>query len=790
MRFSLFRSFRFRLLFIAMVVELVMLSVLIANSVRLIDEQLTRQAEVRIEIIELAYRTALAAPLAAQDYPAIQEFLNGWIAAADISYLAVTDDQGRLRAVADWDPEKPLPAAEGLAAGGDIVHVRFPITRHGVVHGHVQFGLSLDFMAAARKTLFEQGAVIALIELGMTFVLMLITCYWLTRDLAALSRASERVGHGDFAVRVALHGDDEVAAVGHSFNAMAENIQQRIDELAESEQRFRAIADYTYGWENWFAPDGRLQWVNPAVERVTGYTVAECMAMADFPLPLAHEADRERLRRHLALAQEGQSDDDLEFRILTRDGQVRWGLMTGQRIRAEAGRYLGYRASIRDITLRHQVVEDLVFAASHDALTGLHNRRAFEDRLRHELAAHHRDGRSLIVFYIDLDQFKVVNDACGHAAGDALLQDLARMMEKRCAYGFLARVGGDEFAMILSGIELAEAEQRAQQVIDAIRNHPFVWEGRSFPIGASIGVAVAGPEASSVADLLIAADTACYAAKERGRNRFQVFLPNDRYFRERKAEFLSLSDISEALANHRLLLYAQRIVPLRAGLEPYVEVLVRMRGGDGGVIPPYRFIPAAERFGMMPLIDRWVINAVCAQIAAWRTAGIAVPRLHMNLSGLTLADPGLQDYIQSVFRQHDIAPQRIGFEITESCAIAQLDLALDFIRFCRELGCELALDDFGSGLSSFGYLKRFAVHSLKVDGMFVRHADQDADDRAIIESIVSLARHKKLHTVAEFVTSQAVLDTVRDLGVDYGQGFHLHRPQPLADLPDASSAAV
>ena len=185
---------------------------------------------------------------------------------------------------------------------------------------------------------------------------------------------------------------------------------------------------------------------------------------------------------------------------------------------------------------------------------------------------------------------------------------------------------------------------------------------------------------------------------------------------------------------------------------------------------------------MMPLIDRWVIDATCAQIAAWQAEGLETPRLHINLSGLTLADPGLEDYIQFVFREHGIEPRRVGFEITESCAIAQLDLALAFIDFCGKTGCELALDDFGSGLSSFGYLKRFKVNSLKIDGMFVKNADSDADDRAVIEAIVRLAGHKKLHTVAEFVHSEAVLETVRGLGADYGQGFHLHMPEPLANL--------
>ncbi len=790
MRWSFSRSLRFRLLFISLLIEAVMLSVLVANSVRVISEQLTHQAEIRIQATELAYRTALVAPLAARDYPAVHDILTSWAQAEDVLYLAVTDNQGHLLAAAGWNPQQPLPAAGGLAAGGDTIHVRFAIEHLGVAYGHAQYGLSTQFLIDARKALFEQSALIALVELSLTFLLLLATGYWFTRDFAALARASERVGNGDFDVRVALHGDDEVAAVGRSFNTMAEGVQQRIGELAESEQRFRAIADYTYDWESWFGPDGRLQWVNPAVERVSGYTVAECMAMADFPLLLVHDDDRERVRHYLKLAQASLSGQDLEFRIFTREGNLLWVAMAWQPIRAEDGRNLGYRASIRDVTLQHRATEELAFAATHDALTGLKNRRAFEQRLSSEWAAHRQNGRLLVIFYIDLDQFKIINDTCGHAAGDALLQDLARVMEDRFDYGFLARLGGDEFGMVLSGIGLAEAERRAQQIIDDIRAMPFVWEGRTFRIGASVGIVVAGPETNSEPELLIAADTACYAAKERGRNRFQVFLPGDRYFRERKAEFLSLSDISEALANDRLLLYAQRIVPLRDGGEPYAEVLVRMRGEDGGIIQPGRFIPAAERFGMMPLIDRWVIKAVCSQIAAWRAEGADGSRLHVNLSGLTLADPGLKDYIESMFRNFGVEPRQIGFEITESCAIAQLDMALDFIDFCRELGCELALDDFGSGLSSFGYLKRFKVHALKIDGMFVRNADQDADDRAVIESIVRLAHHKQLHTVAEFVSSQAVLDTVRGLGADYGQGFHLHRPEPLANLQCESAAVV
>jgi diguanylate cyclase (GGDEF)-like protein/PAS domain S-box-containing protein len=782
MNFPFHRSLRIRLLIVSVLIEAVMLSVLVGNSVRLIREHLVRQAEVRIHAIELAYRTALAVPLASRDYLTLRDILEGWKTAEDVRYLAVTDNQGQLLASVGWNKAIPLPAPTSIREAGDVIHVSFPVEYQGVQYGRAHYGLSSAFLQDARDTLFNQSITIAVMELTLTFLLLLATGYWLTRDFSSLADASARIGAGDYGVRVPLHGDDEVTAVSRSFNAMAGGVEERVRALAESEQRFRAIADYTYGWENWFGSDGKLRWVNPAVERMTGYTVRDCMAMDDFPEPLVYPADRDLVRRQQEQALAGHTGQDLEFRVLTRDGRHIWVAMAWQPIFGVDSASLGYRASIRDITLQHRANEELAFAAAHDALTGLYNRRTFETELKTELEGASSNGESVVVFYIDLDQFKLINDTCGHSAGDALLQHLARIMDSRFSFGFLARLGGDEFGMILSGVSLDEAERRAQHIIDDIRAVPFIWEGRSFRVGASIGIAQAAPGLDSVSDLLIAADTACYAAKERGRNRAQLFISDDQYFRERKADYLSLSQISDALTSNRLLLYGQRIVPLRDGLKEYIEVLVRLRGQDGTVIPPARFIPAAERYGMMPLIDRWVIDAATATVAERRMAGSPLPKLHVNLSGSSLADSGLKDHIRGAFSAREIKPGEIGFEITESCAIAQLDLAIAFIDFCREIGCDLALDDFGSGLSSFAYLKRFKVQALKIDGIFVRNADNDSDDRAVIESMVRLAQHKRLHTVAEFVVSESVLTTVRALGVDYAQGFALHVPEPLENL--------
>ena len=776
----MFSSLRTRLLLTSLLIQAVMLALLVGNGLRVIEKQLAHQAEVRIQAVELAYKTALAVPLIARDYATLRDILEGWMAAEDVRYLAVTDQRDKLIVALGHPEGQPLPSPSDVHDGGEVVHVDFPVEFHGVSYGRLHYGLSLSFLSQARDALFEKSVLIALLALGISLALLLLTGRWLTRDFVTLAEASKKVAQGDFNVRIKLQGEDEVAAVSRSFNAMAGAIQERLDQLKESERRFRAIADYTYAWENWFGADGKLRWINPAVERLTGYTVRDCMNMENFPLPLVHAPDRELVLQQHQKALAGETGQDLEFRIETRSGRVLWVAMAWQPIFSAEGESLGYRSSVRDITVQHFANEELAYAASHDALTGLYNRRSFEQELRRELESQ-LPGK-VIVFYIDLDQFKLVNDTCGHTAGDALLQHLARVMEVRFSFGFLARLGGDEFGMVLCDMPIEEAERRAQHVIDDIRNLPFVWEGRSFIIGASIGIAQSSLELRNVTDMLMAADTACYAAKERGRNRAQVYLPSDQYFQQRQLDFLSLTQISDALGAGRLELHAQMIVALRPGLTDYAEVLVRMRDEDGSLIPPGRFIPAAERYGLVPMIDRWVIEHAFKQLNEWQGLDKLPLKLNINLSGLTLADPGLMEFIQHMLNQYQIAPALVGFEITESCAISQLDRALAFFNFCEATGFSLALDDFGSGLSSFGYLKRFKVQTIKIDGMFVRNADHDKDDRAVIESIVRLSHLRSLHTVAEFVTSPAVLSVVKSLGVDYAQGYALHTPEPLSGL--------
>ncbi len=774
-------ALRVKLLVASVLVEVVMLGLLVGNSVRLIGQHMEQQLAARIQAIELAYKTALAPALAARDYATLRDILDGWRAAEDVAYLVVSDKDGRLLAASGLEQSTP-PSMEDET--NQLRHVRFAVDYLGQTYGYVQYGLSMRFIHQAKASLLTQSALIALTEVLITVLLLSLIGFWLTRHLSELMHASERVAAGDYDFRLRESARDEVGRLARLFNRMADAVRERVAALREGEQRFRAIADYTYAWENWFAPHGALRWVNPAVERVTGYTPVECHAMSDFPLPLVFGDDVGLVRQCHALGLSGQTGQDREFRIRRKDGHVIWVAMSWQPIFDDAGAPLGYRSSVRDISLEHRTREELAYQASHDALTGLFNRRVFEARLAEALAAVEQGGEARALLYIDLDQFKLVNDTCGHSAGDRLLQEIAAIMRRNTGDGVLARLGGDEFGLLLQA-DVHEARRRAERLIDAINGHVFSYEGRFFQLGASTGVvaiqAQQRPEGypRDIDALLIAADQACYAAKDKGRNRVEVYAFDDAYYQSQRAQFLSVAQIAAALREGRLVLLFQRVEPLRVGLRGHVEVLLRLQGENGQLVSPGVFIPAAERFNLMPQVDRWVVDEVCRVIG--RGLGALPPDTvyAVNLSGVTLSADDLADYVANCVTRHAAAPARLCFEITETAAIGNFDRAQAFIRRVRDMGATVALDDFGAGLSSFAYLRRLEVDFLKIDALFVRNLHQDARDRAVVKSIMEVARVHGMHTIAEFVHTAEIAAILRDMGVDYAQGYALHPPERL-----------
>lgn len=776
-------ALRGKLLLASVLVEVVMLGLLVGNGARLIEQHLEQQLQARIQAIELAYKTAVAPSLASRDYATLRDILDGWRKSEDVRYLLVTDSGGRTLAASGWNAERARPPPPGVDVD-HVQHVRFAVDYLGQVYGHVQYGLSTDFILGAKRTLLTQSLLIALAEILSTVMLLSLIGFWLTRHLSALMRASGRIVEGDYDTRLEVRSQDEVAQLASHFNTMAAAVRDRIDALSASEQRSRAIADYTYGWENWFAPDGSLRWVNPAVERVTGYAPDECHAMRDFPLPLIFGDDLDLVHRCHVLGMNGQTGQDQEFRIRRKDGHVIWVAMSWQPIFDEAGASLGYRSSVRDVSLEHRAREELAYQASHDALTGLYNRRAFEQQLEAALNALAKGGEPRALLYIDLDQFKLVNDTCGHSAGDQLLREITVVMRLVSAEGFLARLGGDEFGLLLEGA-VDNAKRRAAKLIDSINAHVFSYEGRQFQVGASVGVVALRQPEHGIDEMLIAADQACYAAKDKGRNRVEVFSAEDDYYQSQRAQFMSVSLIASALREGRLSLHYQRIVPLRPDLGEHVEILLRLVGDQGRLISPSVFIPAAERFNLMPQVDRWVVDQVCRLVGEGGHGLAPETVFAVNLSGVTLSADDLGDYVADCLVRHAVDPSRLCFEITETAAIGNLDRALAFIARVRGMGATVALDDFGSGLSSFAYLRQLQVDYLKIDALFVRNLHQDARDYAVVRSIMEVARVHGMKTIAEFVHKPVIAELLQEMGVDYAQGYALHQPEPLVNSGQA-----
>ncbi|MCP1290648.1 MULTISPECIES: bifunctional diguanylate cyclase/phosphodiesterase [Chromobacterium] len=452
-------------------------------------------------------------------------------------------------------------------------------------------------------------------------------------------------------------------------------------------------------------------------------------------------------------------------------------------IRDRRGEQYGIVLVLHDNTAEQQYINELSWQASHDALTGLLNRREFETRAIKAIKQLGQAEASLALMFIDLDQFKLINDTYGHAAGDELLCQISRSVARRLrASDTLARLGGDEFGVLLGNSSVESAIAKANNLRQAIMECSFQWEGNQFSISASIGLVCVSDADTSLAEVMRSADIACYMAKEKGRNRIQLHIPHNSEVSARFHEMDWVQRLRQALRDDSFTLYAQDIVPLAAHPERgrYVEVLLRLNADDGSQVPPGLFVPIAERYGLMTEIDRIVVEKVFQELALLRRAGNQdIRHCAINLSGSTLCDDGFLAFVQQQFQRSGVPPELICFEITETNAIANLEAAQRLIHELRRIGCLFSLDDFGTGMSSFAYLKHLPVDFLKIDGSFVREMATDPIDHAMVEMINHIGHVTGKRTIAEFVDTPEIVAELRKLGVDYAQGFHLSRPEPF-----------
>jgi diguanylate cyclase (GGDEF)-like protein len=442
---------------------------------------------------------------------------------------------------------------------------------------------------------------------------------------------------------------------------------------------------------------------------------------------------------------------------------------------------------LRDVSLEQELTNQLVYQASHDSLTGLINRAEFENRVKEALELSRQNDRQNALCYIDLDQFKLVNDTCGHSAGDELLKRLAGVLQTLIREeDLVARLGGDEFGLLLHDCDQDQALKMAERVRQALHEMHFKWEDKIFDVSGSIGLVMINRMSGSLSDLMSAADLACYAAKDSGRDMVHVYRVDDVEIAEKYRQMQWLPRIKEAIKNNEFELALQSVASLNNNNSPRIiyEFLLRWPQADGSLISPGLFIPTAERYDLMRELDGWVIENALAAAAQLKTElqGPADQMYTINLSGQSVCDPALADFIIGMLRRFEVDPQNICFEVTETVAIANFSTAIEFINRLRGLGCRFALDDFGSGLSSFGYLKRLPLDFLKIDGLFVRDMLDDPVDLAMVRTIYDVAKVLKLQTIAEWVEDQETLDTLKSIGIDYAQGFHISRPVMVSEL--------
>jgi diguanylate cyclase (GGDEF)-like protein/PAS domain S-box-containing protein len=553
--------------------------------------------------------------------------------------------------------------------------------------------------------------------------------------------------------------------------------QRKLAEAALHEEKERAQITLSSIADGVVVTDqhGVITAINPKAEVLTGWNSADaCGQAAPSVLPLSGIIDK--------CLHKGQPVELAGSAVLTRrnggDSAVELSIAP---MRDRSGHASGAVIVIHDVSEARKMAEEMQFLATHDTLTGLINRGEFERRLSAAIHAARSDDNYYALCFLDLDRFKVVNDTAGHVAGDELLIQLTALLKSKVRTSdTLARLGGDEFAVLLHNCPLDKASDIAETVRRLVKEFRFVWEGKTFEIGASIGVIAITPQSGELKEILSAVDTACYLAKEQGRNRIHIFKPGDEEIARRHGEMELTHRIRRALKENGFSLCRQSLEPLKEELQPIkaCEIFVRMHDGEKTLYPDV-FIPAAERYQLMPEIDRWVINAVFEAIRQGKLLNDEQTHCFINLSGQSLGDNELLQMIITQLDSISAAPERICFEITETAAIANLANAINFVTVLQSRGCCFALDDFGSGLSSFAYLKSLPVDFIKIDGHFIRDMVHNPVDHTMVEAISKIGHVMGIQTIGEFVEDHAIRDALKQVGVDFAQGNGIARPEPL-----------
>jgi len=649
----------------------------------------------------------------------------------------------------------------------------------------------------------------------LTLLTLLIALFILHRGLLPLKnlrRAAYSSARGEF-ISVNESGYSEITTPIHAFNLMVKKIQSLINDLTtevedhkQTEEKFKCAtldaekhAAYAEHQSNFLQMtlqsiidgvitttiDGYIQSMNPMAEQLTGWTELE--AKGKPLIQIMHVLQEETLTRIYDpienIEHKSVLDEPINAILIQNNSNIETPVeYVAAPMRNRDDEIAGIVIIIHDESVQRSLNRQLTFQATHDALTGLINRYEFERRLKNIITSQAKDQTINSLCYIDLDQFKLVNDTCGHTAGDELLKQITLLLQNKLdGTGVLARLGGDEFGLLLENCDIKNAKIVAKDLLDVIQQYQFSWHDNTFTIGASIGITPVSQNAISCEEILSNADSACYLAKEAGRNRIQVFTEENDKLLTKQREMHWVSRINHALEENRFQLYFQEIMPLQGHEHTFIlhgEILLRMIDKEGDIVSPSNFLPAAERYNMITLIDEWVVEKAIQWLASRKDKVL----ISVNLSGMSVSNRDFLNFIVSKIKLHKINPELLCFEITETAAISHLNTAIHFMTVLKKLGCSFALDDFGSGLSSFSYLTSLPVDYLKIDGAFVMDIDKDPMHYAMVKSINEVGQVMGIKTIAEFAASESIINNLRKIGVDHAQGYAVSRPVPLLSI--------
>jgi len=599
---------------------------------------------------------------------------------------------------------------------------------------------------------------------------------------------SYRVGHDDQwhwlksrsqVVRSA--GGKAVRVVGTCVDITLQK-QWESHHAAEAEQAKRLLASIGDAVLSTDA-EGNVTYMNPVAEHITGWRLSEAEGMpVEAVLPLYDEKTRAPADGPITRCMQSRQVvmlTDHTILINRHGGEIAIGDSAAP-VLDDENRLIGAVMVFRDETRLRDMSRQMAWQLSHDSLTGLVSRHEFERNLQVLLEDARANGNEHALLFLDLDQFKLVNDTGGHIAGNELIKQLSqRLVSQLRRNDILARLGGDEFGALLERCPAEKALEIAEKLRNTVKGFHFAWQNRVFNVGVSIGLVMVTQDASSVADILSCADVACYTAKDDGRNRVHLYREDDQERAKKQRDIQVVSDIRSALAESKFTLFGQTLLAMKETERSHFEVLLRMPDRYGLFVSPALFIPAAERYGVMPDVDRWVVRHALEMLARYTNQHVD---LSINLSGASFQEEGMLEYIRDEINRIGIDPTRITFEITETAAVAHLASGVRFMHSLKTMGCRFALDDFGVGMSSFAYLKALPVDSLKIDGTFVRDMLINPFNHAIVKTINDLGQIMGKETVAEYVEDEALLEELRRIGVDHAQGYVICKPRPLESL--------